>query len=106
MSRNSRKTDDRYFTKIENEYFFQFDDSDFPKKVNDFCDGLRMFNVKGSNPSMNSSDYLDSLKSIMKSIKPPYTVVLEHFYVDKSFRDSYYRYYSSSSGYKSTGVKI
>ena len=96
MSRNNRKTNNRYFTNTENEYFFQFGVNDFSQKVNDFCDGLRKYNIRGSTPSTNSSDYLKSLKDIMKSMKPPYTVILEHFYVDKSFRDSYYRYFSSS----------
>ena len=85
-----------YYRYTENNYFFYFDTNDFEHKVNDFCDELRAHNIIGANPTMETSDYLAPLKSIMKSIEPPYTVILEHYYVDKSFRDSYYRYFSSS----------
>ena len=86
-----------YFLDTENKYFFHFkNDSKFRDMVIDFCDALRGYNITGANPHMDTADYLSDLKDIMKSITPPYTVVLEHYYIDKSFRDSYYRYYSSS----------
>ena len=97
MSEQNENAIEKYFKQI----FFQFnkpdDHSIFLQKVDDFCDKLRIFNIEGLDPSMETSisDYLINLKVIMKSIKPPYTVILENHYVDKSFRDSYYRYFSS-----------
>ena len=86
-----------YFMNTENNRFFHFlDDDTFMQRVDDFCDALRAYNITGTNPEMETADYLALLKNIMKTITPPYTVVLEHYYVDRSFRDSYYRYYSSS----------
>ena len=80
---------------IEDQLFFQFDNNDFLQKVDDFCDELSFYNVNVSDPSMEIADYLEDLRDIMKSVTPPYTVSLEHHYVDRSFRDSYYRYFSS-----------
>lgn len=96
MDGQIEKANERYFTDIKNQIFFQFDNNDFLQKVDDFCDGLSIYNIEASDPSMAISDYLKELKDIMKSVTPPYTVSLEHHYVDKSFRDSYYRYFSSS----------
>lgn len=95
MDGQIEKANERYFTDIETQLFFQFDDNDFLQKVDDFCDGLSMYNIEVSDSSMEIADYLKDLKDIMKSVTPPYTVSLEHHYVDKSFRDSYYRYFSS-----------
>ena len=99
MSEHIDTNEFRYFNDTENHDFFHFDDIDshnFDQDVNDFCDDLRAHNITGANPSMATADYLKPLKEIMKSISPPYTVILEHCYIDKSFRDSYYRYFSSS----------
>ena len=95
MNGQIEEANGRYFTDFEDQIFFQFDDSDFFKKVDDFCDELRMHNIGVLDPSMETSDYLKDLRDIMKSMTPPYTVILENHYVDKSFRDSYYRYFSS-----------
>lgn len=96
MSQAISNSDSRYFMDTENQYFFHFMKRDFEHRVNAFCDELRMYNITGAKPSMVTMDYLKPLKRIMLSITPPYTVILEHYYVDKSFRDSYYRYFSSS----------
>ena len=96
MSKSTSDANSRYFMDTENQYFFHFKKRAFEQRINAFCDELRMHNITGAKPSMVTMDYLKSLKRIMLSITPPYTVILEHYYVDKSFRDSYYRYFSSS----------
>ncbi len=96
MTQNTQSPDFCYFSNTENHYFFHFDNNDFKHKVNDFCDELRSHNILGAITAMETVDYLEPLKHIMYSIAPPFTVVLEHYYVDKSFRDSYYKHFSSS----------
>ena len=95
MSELANNPSNHYSVDIENQIFFYFDSDDFSDKINAFCDELRIHNIGGANNSIETVDYLSPLKRIMRSITPPYTVILEHYYVDKSYRDSYYRYFSS-----------
>ena len=39
--------------------------------------------------------FMDALYHILMDLPAPYTIVQEHYHIDRTFRDSYYRYFSS-----------
>lgn len=80
---------------INSTFFFEFYVNGFEEQIDSFIEALSKTNVK-SDSDMEMSDFLKPLKDIMVRIVPPFTVVLENNYVDRVFRDSYYKYFSSS----------
>ncbi len=84
------------------EIFITITDANFTEIIPQFCDEIFLHNLMGISYK-NKSKNLDqdkpqswfALKQLLEKLARPFTIIQEGFYVDSSFRDTYYMYFSN-----------
>lgn len=84
---------------INNDIFFYVEDENFRTLLPEICGSLARHNTlmgdtAPENPKQPAGN-MDELREILETLPRPYTIVQEHYHIDKIYRDTYYRYFSS-----------
>lgn len=81
----------------EEEIFTIITDENYEEMVSDFCEAIFKNSVfEASNTSNDVIDtYMLDVNKLLKQLPRPYTIVQEFYHIDRSFRDTYYTYFSN-----------
>ena len=79
---------------IDNSIFIPVYEENYKEVIDDYCKKLEA-NIQSRGKSVINSKSLNPLKKILESLPRPYTMVQEPYHIDRVYRDSYYRYFSS-----------
>ena len=84
------------------EIFITITDANFMNIIPQFCDEIFLHDLMGvslkkaiKNSGHNKPKSWFALKQILEKLTRPFTIIQEVFYVDSSFRDTYYMYFSN-----------
>lgn len=63
--------------------------------ISDFCKAIFKYNLSEAGVDEQNELYEEDLRELLDSFPRPYTIVQEFYHIDKSYRDTYYTYYSN-----------
>lgn len=94
---NSNSNDILYEDSLpyDDEILLVIDDSNFQKVINEFCSSVCQYAVHQTSNFNNMVGYVKELVCLLNQIPRPYTIVQEFYHIDRSFRDTYYVYFSN-----------
>lgn len=80
----------------EDEVFIPITEENYLEVIPEFCQSMYQHNMSSEEvPAENSDKYMDELQELLRQLPRPYTIVQEIYYIDRSFRDTYYTYFSN-----------
>ena len=102
---NQEMTDVPDIFRYDEVLFVYINDDNYEEAIHEFCRDIYLNNIR----ELDDKEYLDSLnpdnkklitndatlEEILKRLPRPFTIIQENHHIDKSFRDSYYTYYSN-----------
>lgn len=116
MDENKKDQEEKlvYFIRYDGEVFIHITDENFKKVIRDVC--LTIYN-NNLHPEESTDDedepvlmpsssikkreydiavkYMEELENLLELLPRPYTIVQEDYYIDRSYRDTYYTYFSN-----------
>ena len=85
------------FAGEDEELFITIDNDDYNAKILSFCKSIFSYKMVEDKDGQRdlSKNYVSELVNLLKQLPRPFTIVQETYYVDATFRDSYYNYFSN-----------
>ena len=83
--------------RYDREVFTVVTDLNYQRLIPEFCEALYRFDMSkdGAIDGKIARDYTLELQKLLFQLPRPYTILQENYYIDRSFRDSYYSYFSN-----------
>lgn len=83
--------------RYDEEIFTVIDEENYITVIPEFCTSLIKYNLSGEGVSNTDViyDYVTDLESLLNQLPRPYTIIQETHHIDRSFRDTYYTYFSN-----------
>lgn len=83
--------------RYDEELFVVVDSENKENIISEFCRNLFRYNLSDSEREMDNRqyEYEAELELLIKKFPTPFTIVQEFYHIDRSYRDSYYTYFSN-----------
>ena len=85
------------YIRYDKEVFTVITEENFSRTISEFCECIYRYNMSdtGAIDPAIAKDYVVELKEILEILPRPYTIIQETHHIDRSFRDTYYAYFSN-----------
>ena len=76
------------------EIFTAITEENYDEVISTFCESLYMCDSKLQNADI-AHDIIAELEKLLRNLPRPFTIIQETHHIDRSFRDTYYTYFSN-----------
>ncbi len=92
-----RDVPDNELIRYDEEVFTVITEENFSDVIPKFCECIYRYDISdsGSTDVNIASNYISELINLLEQLPRPYTIIQETHHIDRSFRDTYYAYYSN-----------
>lgn len=88
---------DNEHIRYDEEVFTVITEENFSRTIPEFCECIYRYNISdtGTIDADIAKNYVDELEKLLAQLPRPYTIIQEMYHIDRSFRDTYYAYFSN-----------
>lgn len=88
---------DNEHIQYDEEVFTVITEENFSNTIPEFCECIYRYSVSdaGAIDTNIAKNYIGELEKLLKQLPRPYTIIQEMHHIDRSFRDTYYAYFSN-----------
>ena len=88
---------DNEHIRYDEEVFTVITEENFNRTIPEFCECIYRYNISdtGTIDADIAKNYVDELEKLLARLPRPYTIIQEMYHIDRSFRDTYYAYFSN-----------
>ena len=83
--------------RYDEEVFIAITEENFSNTIPEFCECIYRYSMSdtGAIDTDIAKNYIGELKKILTQLPRPYTIIQEMHHIDRSYRDTYYAYFSN-----------
>lgn len=88
---------DNEHIRYDEEVFIVITEENFSNTIPEFCECIYRYSMSdtGAIDTNIARNYICELEKLLKQLPRPYTIIQEMHHIDRSFRDTYYAYFSN-----------
>lgn len=88
---------DNEHIRYDEEVFTVITEENFSNTIPEFCECIYRYSMSdtGAIDTNIARNYIGELEKLLKQLPRPYTIIQEMHHIDRSFRDTYYAYFSN-----------
>lgn len=88
---------DNEHIRYDEEVFTVITEENFSNTIPEFCECIYRYSMSdtGAIDTNIAKNYIGELEKLLKQLPRPYTIIQEMHHIDRSFRDTYYAYFSN-----------
>ena len=88
--------DNEHF-RYDEEVFIVITEENFSNTIPEFCECIYRYSMSdtGAIDTDIAKNYIGELEKLLTQLPRPYTIIQEMHHIDRSFRDTYYAYFSN-----------